>query len=114
MLCVLCAVRYCMLTQVLLSFFLSCTQVRRIIAPLVTTLDRLDELDHDPDMASWVKEEYNGVKVLRQRILRDFFRHGFDGAGDDGGSCIDGRLTSCWNWCSKLENKKCVYTELNE
>ena len=89
-----------------LSFFLSYIQVRRIVAPLVTTLDRLDELDLDPDMASWVQEEYQGVKVLRQRILRDFFRHGFDGAGDDGGSCIDGRLTSCWNWCSKLENKK--------
>ena len=25
--------------------------------------------------------------------------------GDDGGSCIDGRLTSCWNWCSKVEKK---------
>ena len=21
----------------------------------------------------------------------------------DAGSCIDGRLTSAWNWCSKLE-----------
>jgi hypothetical protein len=27
------------------------------------------------------------------------------GSGSDGGSCIDGRLTSAWNWCSKLEKK---------
>ena len=24
----------------------------------------------------------------------------------DAGSCIDGRLTSAWNWCSKLEKKR--------
>ena len=32
-----------------------------------------------------------------------------DGSGADNffdaGSCIDGRLTSAWNWCAKLEKK---------
>ena len=82
------------------------TQVRRMLAPLVSTLDRLGELDRDPKTKQWVDDKFHGVDALRKRILKDFFRHGFDGSGDDGGSCIDGRLTSCWNWCSNLHKKK--------
>ena len=30
----------------------------------------------------------------------------------DAGSCIDGRLTSAWNWCSMLEKKRYFYVFL--
>jgi hypothetical protein len=82
------------------------TQVRRILAPLVSTLDQLDGIMDDSGLANYVRETFGDVHELRKEILCDFFKHGFDGSGDDGGSCIDGRLTSCWNWCSKLEKKR--------
>lgn len=34
--------------------------------------------------------------LLSSLLLQNFF---------DAGSCIDGRLTSAWNWCSKVEKK---------
>eukprot|EP01126_Amoeba_proteus_P010781 TRINITY_DN14258_c0_g1_i3.p1 TRINITY_DN14258_c0_g1~~TRINITY_DN14258_c0_g1_i3.p1 ORF type:complete len:599 (-),score=131.10 TRINITY_DN14258_c0_g1_i3:74-1870(-) len=79
-------------------------QVPRILTPIVSVLDNLDILDSDPALHFFVKS-HGGLVSAKKKILCDFFQHGFDGSGDDGGSCIDGRLTSCWNWCSKIEKK---------
>lgn len=73
----------------------------------------------------YVDQSFGGLEKLRKDILVDFFRHAFDGSGADNffdaGSCIgtddcslssahsldtaDGRLTSAWNWCSKIDKK---------
>jgi hypothetical protein len=82
-------------------------QVPRILSPIVQTLDKLpDVYASSPAMKKLIDTEFGGLDTVRLTILQDFFRHGFDGSGDDGGSCVDGRLTSCWNWCSKIEKKK--------
>eukprot|EP00045_Choanoeca_perplexa_P008411 m.77797 g.77797 ORF g.77797 m.77797 type:complete len:559 (+) comp14484_c0_seq1:192-1868(+) len=81
------------------------TQVPRILAPIVRTMERIDELAGNDNTTGFIKTTFGSVKALKMQILRDFFRLGFNGDGDDGGSCIDGRLTSAWNWCSKLDKK---------
>jgi len=80
------------------------TQVPRILSPIVHIIERIGQLIKDPLCGQFI-EEAGGVEYLRKKILCDYFKHGFDGSGDDGGSCIDGRLTSSWNWTSKIEKK---------
>ena len=57
---------------------------------VVQTLDALPELAKDPAVAKFFSQ-WGGVEALRVHILRDFFRNAFNGDGDDGGSCIDGK-----------------------
>src|SRR3546814_3936770 len=85
------------------------SQVPRILAPIASCIERLDRLCEDPAIEKYINQEWSSVRGLRLQILSDFFKHGFDGSGDDGGSCIDGRLTSAWNWCSKLSKKPYYY-----
>lgn len=84
-----------------------------MLRPIVDTVDSIPALcANDPHVAKWVENEYGGAQALQRTILSDFFRHGFDGSGAnnyyDAGSCIDGRLTSAWNWCSHLDKKPYV------
>jgi hypothetical protein len=84
-------------------------QVPRLLGPLVLTLDKIPQLSQSSDGMKGYIDSFGGVRVLQKLILADFFRHAFDGSGADNffdaGSCIDGRLTSAWNWCSSIEKK---------
>lgn len=100
------------------------TVIPRIVQPVVQTLRALryvfheadEEDDAQPQLASeynnypgvrnLLRSKYHSYAELRMMILSDFFKHAFDGSGDDGGSCIDGRLTSAWNWCHQLHKKQ--------
>lgn len=85
-------------------------QVQRILGPLCTSIRRLEEVAKDDgNIEKYITDTFGGVEPARKTILRDFFRHAFDGSGASdwfsAGSCIDGRLTSAWNWCSEIEKK---------
>lgn len=88
------------------------SQIYRILLPICTTLAQLPTLMERPALKQYVLGEYGSLEGAQVEILSDFFKHGFDGSGADNffdaGSCIDGRLTSAWNWCSTIEKKKCV------
>ncbi|KAF4677206.1 hypothetical protein FOL47_002769 [Perkinsus chesapeaki] len=85
-------------------------QIPRILSPICHCLDRLAaEYDARPGIRDYIDSTFGGVDGAKRIILHDFFKHGFDGSGADNffdaGSCIDGRLTSAWNWCSQIEKK---------
>ncbi|EEB09046.2 DUF2009 protein [Schizosaccharomyces japonicus yFS275] len=84
-------------------------QVPHILTPLVQVMKQLESLK-DPFLVQYIDDEYGGVHGLQKTLLLDFFKHGFDGRGADNyydaGSCIDGRLTSAWNWTNEISKKK--------
>ncbi|KAF8165631.1 hypothetical protein B0H34DRAFT_689871 [Crassisporium funariophilum] len=86
------------------------TQIYRILLPICNTLSQIPTLAAKPALRSYIDDEFGSIDNCIREILGDFFRHGFDGSGADNffdaGSCIDGRLTSAWNWCSSLEKKR--------
>ena len=92
-----------------LMFIDKYTQVPRILNPTALVVARVEELCEDDGLRQYVESTFGGIDECRKTILADFFRHAFDGSGADNffdaGSCIDGRLTSAWNWCSKIEKK---------
>jgi hypothetical protein len=85
------------------------TQVSRILGPLITTLKNLEILAEENEGINRYLNSFGGIEKVKKDILFDFFTHAFDGSGGDNffdaGSCIDGRLTSAWNWCSQLADK---------
>ena len=85
------------------------TQVSRILGPLINTLENLERACAENESLKRYMIAYGGIEKAKKDILHDFFRFAFDGSGGnndfDAGSCIDGRLTSAWNWCSQLSTK---------
>lgn len=92
-----------------LMFIDKYVQVSRILSPLMKTLSNLETACAENEGIQRYIHASGGIDKIRKEILTDFFRHGFDGSGGDNffdaGSCIDGRLTSAWNWCSQLPSK---------
>ena len=85
------------------------TQVSRILSPIVKTIQNLEKMCEEDEGLKGFLRAYGGIDKACKDILTDFFKHAFDGSGGDNffdaGSCIDGRLTSAWNWCSLLQDK---------
>ncbi|CAG8511710.1 14188_t:CDS:2 [Cetraspora pellucida] len=93
-----------------LMFIDKYNQVSRILNPILICLDNIRPLtEKNSGIRSYIKDSFGGVEDLTKEILADFFKSAFDGSGADNffdaGSCIDGRLTSAWNWCSLIEKK---------
>lgn len=92
-----------------LMFIDKYNQVPRILNPIVITCRRIPEMMENRGIAKYINSTWGGPEQLKIAILQDFFKHGFDGSGADNffdaGSCIDGRLTSAWNWCELIARK---------
>ncbi|KAN0032792.1 hypothetical protein ACTFIV_006715 [Dictyostelium citrinum] len=84
------------------------TQISRILSPIILTIEYIPKIT-DPNLIAYIKNTFGSVETLTKIILCDFFKHAFDGSGADNffdaGSCIDGRLTSAWQWSAQIAKK---------
>ena len=65
------------------------TQIPRFLTPLVQFLQDLPELCvNDERIHNYITEQFGSSHKLKLTVLADYFKHGFDGSGDDGGSCM--------------------------
>ncbi|KAJ3352176.1 hypothetical protein HDU91_006028 [Kappamyces sp. JEL0680] len=91
-----------------LMFIDKYTQIYRILLPMASTVSKIDTLT-SPALGRYIDDAFQSHEHAKKTILCDFFKHAFDGSGADNffdaGSCIDGRLTSAWNYCSQIEKK---------
>jgi len=92
-----------------LMFIDKYNQISRILNPIVLVIKEIDAMCKHDGIEEFMNDSFQSKELLKKTILCDFFRHGFDGSGADNffeaGSCIDGRLTSAWNWCSLVNQK---------
>jgi hypothetical protein len=86
---------------------------------MVIAIEGIDRIARDPFIYKYIEEAFGGIDTLKKSIsfthwvniaiLADFFKHAFDGSGADSyfdaGSCIDGRLTSAWNYANTISKK---------
>eukprot|EP00918_Siedleckia_nematoides_P058061 GHVU01126570.1.p1 GENE.GHVU01126570.1~~GHVU01126570.1.p1 ORF type:complete len:690 (+),score=112.56 GHVU01126570.1:156-2225(+) len=92
-----------------LMFIDKYTQISRILNPIIIALRRVADLMKDEQLRDYIEYKFESLESCRKQILWDFFKFAFDGSGADNffdaGSCIDGRLTSAWHWCSQIDKK---------
>ncbi|AOA65130.1 Hypothetical protein PP7435_CHR4-0612 [Komagataella phaffii CBS 7435] len=85
-------------------------QVPQILIPIDRCIDELNEAVKDKFIKTHIESQFGSVEKLCDIILTDFFRHAFDGSGADNfydaGSCIDGRLTSAWNFVQNISKRQ--------
>lgn len=82
-------------------------QVSKILNPIDRCLLHIeDEFVKDEFVKELIEKQFGSVETLEKRILRHFFTKAFNGSGAEdffsAGSCVDGRLTSTWEWANQV------------
>src|SRR5260370_42470577 len=86
------------------------SQIYHILLPICNTLSQLPVQYKSPMLRAYIDAKCGSLDALYLEILGDFFRHAFNSSDAvnfyDVGSCINGHLTSAWNWRISL-TKNC-------